>query len=96
MRPKQYDASIIERYLTEKPYATLDELKSIVGTTVSMTIFRKLKELGYISSCSHRGKYYSLEHIAKFDETGLWHPDGILFSKFGDLVGYSRTFCLLL
>lgn len=86
MRTPKFHAAGIEHYLAEKKYATLDELKNVVGTSVSMTIFRKLKDLGYISSCSHRGKYYSLESIAVFDERGLWRPDGILFSRFGTLL----------
>jgi hypothetical protein len=86
MRPPKFHAASIEQYLTEKKYATLDELKDITGTSVSMTVFRKLKQLSYISSCSHRGKYYSLERIAAFDESGIWRPDGILFSRFGTLL----------
>lgn len=86
MRPKLYQTSAIEQHLVEKQYSTLDELKSVTGTTVSMTIFRMLKKLDYLSSCSHRGKYYSLKHLAEFDDLGLWHPNGILFSKFGNLI----------
>ena len=39
---------------------TLDELKSHLGTQVAMTVFRKLRPLAYLSSYSHRGKYYTL------------------------------------
>ena len=39
---------------------TLDELKSALGTQVAMTVFRKLRPLAYLSSYSHRGKYYTL------------------------------------
>lgn len=86
MRKPRFHASLVERYLKEKQYATLDQLKSAMGTSVTMTVFRKLKGLGYISSCSHRGKYYSLERIARFDDAGLWRPDGILFSTYGTLI----------
>jgi len=86
MKTVSYHASTIQQYLNDKKVATLDDLKSELGTTVSMTVFRKLKELQYISSCSHRGKYYTLKNIAKFDENGLWRTDRILFSKFGTLL----------
>ena len=46
---------------------TLEELKSALGTQVAMTVFRKLRPLGYLSSYSHRGKYYTLNEIARFD-----------------------------
>jgi len=86
MKTQKFHAEAIEQYLAQKKHATLDDLKRVIGTSVSMTVFRKLKELGYISSCSHRGKFYSLERVAEFDETGLWRPDGILFSSYGTLL----------
>lgn len=86
MKTASYHASTIQQYLEDKQIATLDDLKRELGTTVSMTVFRKLKELQYLSSCSHRGKYYTLESIANFDENGLWRMDRILFSKFGTLL----------
>lgn len=86
MKKAKFHASSIQQYLKDKKIATLDELKNVIGTPVSMTVFRKLKELGYVSSCSHRGKYYTLDSIPKFDVTGLWRIDTILFSKFGTLL----------
>jgi hypothetical protein len=86
MKPAKFHSSAIAQYLDEKKIATLDDLKDVLGTPVSMTVFRKLKDLHYISSCSHRGKYYTLERIPKFDESGLWKKDTVLFSKFGTLL----------
>lgn len=86
MKTTQFHALSIQQYLKEKKIATLNELKSVIGTTVSMTVFRKLKELGYSSSCSHRGKYYTLENTPEYDGSGLWRIDAILFSKFGTLL----------
>ncbi len=65
---------------------TLSELKAALNTNSSMTIFRKLKEIEYISSYSHRGKYYSLFDIADFDHYGLWSYQSVWFSKYGNLV----------
>ena len=86
MKTPTFLSSTIQQYLQGKKVATLDELKNELGTTVSMTVFRKLKELHYLSSCSHRGKYYTLNSIATFDASGLWRIDSILFSKFGTLL----------
>ena len=86
MKTVSFHSSTIRQYLKDKKVATLDDLKTELGTTVSMTVFRKLKELHYLSSCSHRGKYYTLKSVALFDELGLWRTDSILFSKFGTLL----------
>ena len=41
-----------------------------------MTVFRKLKEIGYLSGYSHRGRYYTLAQTAHFDELGVWSFGG--------------------
>ena len=56
------------------------ELKNALGSNSSVTIFRKLKGLDYIFSCSHSGKYYSLKRIARFNSKGLWVFKSVLFS----------------
>ena len=53
----------VERLLSlfkKQKVATMSELKKALGSDCSMTVFRKLRELGYITSCSHSGKFYSL------------------------------------
>jgi hypothetical protein len=44
------------------------------GLSGPLTVFRKLKELGYRTSYSHRGRFYTLDRIARFDRQGLWSP----------------------
>lgn len=46
---------------------------------------RLLKEVGYYSSFTHNGKWYTLRIIPEFDENGLWYHRDIGFSKFRDL-----------
>ena len=36
--------------------ATMDMLKKTVGTVADLTVFRKLRELDYCTSYSHRGR----------------------------------------
>ena len=65
--------------------ATILELKEALGSNCSMTVFRKLRELEYITSCSHTGRFYSLNRIARFDHMGLWIFNSVLFSYYGTL-----------
>ncbi len=94
MKKSTYHAKAIQEYLQQNKVAALNDLKTVLGTTVSMTVFRKLKQLGYFSSCSHRGKYYTLERIARFDKSGLWRVGTILFSKQGTLLDTVENFVL--
>jgi len=50
-----------------------------------MSIFRRLKEIGYFSSYTHAGRYYTLTNIPQFDDDGLWFYQEIGFSRFGTL-----------
>ena len=54
--------------------------------SIAMTVFRKLRPLSYLSSYSHRGKYYTLAEIARFDQLGLWSHHGAHFSRHGTLL----------
>lgn len=72
--------------------ATLDELKEAMGTSATMTVFRRLKELGYRTSYSHRGKYYTLAETPQFDATGLWSCRSVWFSRCGNLLQTTQAF----
>ncbi len=61
-------SNLLLKYMNKKMIATMEELKDLLKTQSRMTVFRKLKKLDYISSCSHKGKYYSLIKIAKYNE----------------------------
>jgi hypothetical protein len=76
---------LIEAFQSER-VLEIGMVKEIIGTTSRMTVFRKLKELGYYSSYSHSGKYYTLGSIPVFDSNGLWSYGGVRFSKCGSLM----------
>jgi hypothetical protein len=57
-----------------------------LGTSADATVFRTLAGLDYRTSYSHRGRYYTLDEIARFDELGLWSFRQVWFSRFGTLV----------
>jgi hypothetical protein len=86
MRSPVFDPEKIRAFLRAKKIATLPELKQALGTSTDLTVFRKLNELDYYSSYSHRGKYYTLTDIARFDDDGFWSYEGVHFSRFGSLV----------
>ncbi len=85
MRAISFPAKRLLSLLERQKIATITELKNTMGSNSSMTIFRKLQELKYITSCSHSGKYYSLEDIAQFNHMGLWFYNSVLFSSYGSL-----------
>ena len=92
MRNTGRDVGDLQPWLEERKVATLEELKKALGTTSTMTVFRKLKPLGYQTSYSHRGKYYTLLRTPQFDEQGLWECDGAGFSRHGNLLDTSQHF----
>ena len=86
MRTPSFLSDRLREFLRWKTIATLPELKQALGTTVDVTVFRKLKELSYHSSYSHRGRYYTLDEIPQFDPQGLWSFHQVWFSRWGNLV----------
>jgi len=86
MRPAVFSADVLRQFLRRNRIATLPQLKHLLGTEAAITVFRKLKELSYRTSYSHRGSFYTLDEIATFDEQGLWSFDSVRFSRHGTLV----------
>jgi len=85
MRLATYFSKELERLLKRQKIATMEELKSVLGSEIDVTVFRKLAELDYCTSYSHRGGYYTLKSITDFDELGLWSYRAIWFSEYGTL-----------
>ena len=85
METESRKQKLIEAFQSER-VLDLGIVKEIVGTTSRMTAFRQLKGLGYYSSYSHSGKYYTLGSIPIFDRNGLWSYGGVRFSKYGNLM----------
>lgn len=63
---------------------TINDLKMRMMVS-EITIRRKLKKWGAITSYNKNGRYYTLIHIPKFDSWGLWNYNDIRFSKYGNL-----------
>lgn len=92
MRPVTFSTQPILRLLRRTKIATLDQLSAALGSTSSITVFRKLDQLHSRTSYSHRGRFYTLDRIARFDDNGLWSHDSVWFSRFGTLVDTAAAF----
>src|ERR1051326_6872694 len=92
MRLATFDPSALRQHLRRYKIADLPELKRVLGTDTSLTVFRKLKELGYHASYTHRGRFYTLAEIARFDDRGLWSHEAVWFSRYGTLLATAETF----
>jgi len=86
MRGLSGRSSALAGLFKRRRMATLDDLRAALGTRSRTTVFRTLTAVGYLSSYSHRGRYYTLKRIPKFDSAGLWHHEGVGFSSRGTLV----------
>jgi hypothetical protein len=92
MRTESFHADDLAKALRRSKIATMPELKRALGTEVDVTVFRKLKQLAYRTSYSHRGSYYTLDETAHFDQNGLWSFQSVWFSRHGTLLDTAQVF----
>ena len=92
MKPKNISVENLLAVLKSQKVMSLIEIKNALNTQSTMSVFRKLKQLSYLTSYSHRGKYYTLGDIAEFDKTGLWFYHSVRFSEFGTLLDTAKVF----
>lgn len=74
----------VQRRFRRKPVAILEQLQRALGSS-ERTVFRVLDRVGYVTSYSHAGRYYTLKSIPVFDEHGLWFYGEVRFSARGTL-----------
>jgi hypothetical protein len=91
MCSRRFEADTVRKLLIEKKIATMPELKDALGSNADVTVFRKLQELAYRSSYSHRGRYYTLDEVADFDRLGLWSFRQVWFSRYGTLMSTAEA-----
>ena len=65
--------------------ATIDEVFQILDTNSRMSAFRRLRSMGYLTSFTNAGRYYTLSDIPRFDKQGLWFYQDVGFSHAGTL-----------
>ena len=75
----------LENLFNRRSIIDMQTLQRLCKGRSKRSLFRDLSSIGYFSSYSHAGKYYTLTNIPNFDEYGLWHYKGVSFSKNGTL-----------
>jgi len=75
----------LTRLFQRQSIADLATLSAALETSSRMSVFRRLSALGYLSSYSHDGRFYTLRDIPPFDQDGLWRHQGVCFSRDGSL-----------
>lgn len=91
MRTVTYSIDTLKSFFHKRIIATMAQLKHALGTTVDMTVYRKLQQLSYHSSYSHKGSYYTLDELAEFNSIGLWQYHEARFSKYGTLLQTAQS-----
>jgi len=75
----------LQRLFRRFKVVDINALFKTLKTKSRMSIFRRLKEIGYLSSYTHTGRYYTLAHIPQFDNYRLWFHQSVGFSQYGTL-----------
>src|ERR1700730_680252 len=92
MRPLSLSPVSLRKLLLHDRIATLPDLKRALGTDVDLTVFRKLKQLDYLTSYSHRGRFYTLPEIAHFGADGVCSAEPAWSSRHGTLLATAEAF----
>ena len=84
LSPEESKKAIIKTFRKEY-IANIEKLFNVLDTNSRMSVFRRLKSIGYLTSYTDAGRYYTLKDIPVFDSFGLWFYKDIGFSKAGTL-----------
>jgi hypothetical protein len=84
LSPKE-SSKVLLKMFRKKYVVTMDELFSALETQSRMSVFRRLKKLGYLTSFTDAGRYYTILDIPEFDKFGLWFYQDVGFSRAGTL-----------
>jgi hypothetical protein len=85
MLDKNASAKALKRQFRRFCLVDLNALYETLKTRSRMSVFRRLLQLGYLTSFTHRGRYYTMSDIPQFDQYGLWFHQGVGFSRVGTL-----------
>ena len=75
---------VLESLFHRQKVALLEEMRQLLGVS-GRTVFRALDRLGYYTSYSHAGRFYTLHSLPTFDANGLWFCHDVRFSVHGTL-----------
>jgi len=77
--------TVLQKLFRTRSVVRLGDLRQALKRHSRTTILRALRAVGYLTSYSHAGRYYTLERIPQFDPRGLWRYRQIGFSGHGTL-----------
>jgi hypothetical protein len=75
----------LQKLFQTRLVARLADLRQALKRHSRTTILHALRAVGYLTSYTHAGRYYTLKRIPQFDQRGLWHYRQIGFSSHGTL-----------
>lgn len=76
---------MIVQLLQSKDIVTFEEMQNALGAASRATTFRYLKQVQYMRSYNHNGRYYTFRDPTIFDCWGLYSQGGVFFSRDGKL-----------
>ncbi|MEA2078657.1 MAG: hypothetical protein U9P00_02140 [Pseudomonadota bacterium] len=85
MLPPDASENVLRSFFHKHRIAEIAELFRLLETRSRMSVFRRLKAVGYRSSFNHAGRYYTLADVPQFDRWGLWFHRNVGFSRTGTL-----------
>jgi len=83
MRQNEVQEYLKAIYGKEKVMTIRELIKRMMLSEI--TVRRRLKKSGALTSYNKNGKYYTLPHIPVFDSCGLWNYKDIRFSRYGNM-----------
>jgi hypothetical protein len=84
MRTPQFTLNDVIKSFAHKEVLSKAELLQEYGCS-PITVWRLLRQVGYVASYNYNAKYYTLATIPQFDDHGIWAHQDIRFSKWGTL-----------
>ncbi len=68
MLTKPESIKSLQKIFLKQQVVNMSVLSKILQTKSRMSIFRRLKEIGYFSSFTHAGKYYTLTNTPQWNQ----------------------------
>jgi hypothetical protein len=84
MRTPQFTFNDLLKSFADSKVRSKAELLQSLGCS-PMTLWRQLRQVGYLTSYNYSAQYYTLATTPQFDDQGLWTYHDISFSKWGNL-----------
>jgi hypothetical protein len=84
MMPPIKSKQTLKALFADQPCWMIEPLAAATGYAIH-SVRRFLAEIGYFSSFTHNGKWYTLKDIPRFNHEGLWFYEAIGFSRSGSL-----------